>query len=263
MKVAFELLILQWHWNPILLPSFYHDRWEFHFLLIQILMMRLLQNFAHDMASYAEIFNNLIGRNGITAKWNFSSNLIYCIWKIVCKWTSGSYLAKFAAALLLFLLPDFKIHKLWLDMYIFNHRMHDHDLAFAFTGMEYKPWIVFMLWLLWTKEGCWCQNTGQSAEFRIPKEDAVGIFPYCMILFRTFSIIIFMMTSSNGNIFRVTGPLCGEITGPGEFPAQRSVTWSFDVFFDLRPNKQLSKQPRGWWFEMPSWSLWRQCNVMA
>ena len=43
----------------------------------------------------------------------------------------------------------------------------------------------------------------------------------------------FMMTSSNGSIFRVTGHLCGEITGPGEFPAQRPVTRSFDVFFDL------------------------------
>ena len=70
-----------------------------------------------------------------------------------------------------------------------------------------------------------------------------------------------MMTSSNGNIFRVTGLLCGEFTGPGEFPTQRSVTRSFDVFFDLRLNKRLSKQPWGWWFESPSWSLWRQCNV--
>ena len=69
-----------------------------------------------------------------------------------------------------------------------------------------------------------------------------------------------MMTSSNGNIFRVTGPLCGEFTGPGEFPTQRPVTRSFDVFFDLRLNKRLSKQPWGWWFETPSWSLWRQCN---
>ena len=71
-----------------------------------------------------------------------------------------------------------------------------------------------------------------------------------------------MMTSSNGNIFRVTGLLCGEFTGPGEFPAQRPVARSFDVFFDLRPNKRLSKQPWGWWFETPSWSLWRQrqCN---
>ena len=48
-----------------------------------------------------------------------------------------------------------------------------------------------------------------------------------------------MMTSSNGNIFRVIGPLCGEFTGPGEFPTQRPVTRSFDVFFYLRPNKRL------------------------
>ena len=48
-----------------------------------------------------------------------------------------------------------------------------------------------------------------------------------------------MMTSSNGNIFHVTGPLCGEFTGPGEFPARRPVTRSFGVFFDLRPNKRL------------------------
>ena len=66
-----------------------------------------------------------------------------------------------------------------------------------------------------------------------------------------------MMTSSNGNIFRVTGPLCGEFTGPGEFPTQRPVTRSFDVYFDLRLNKRLSKQPWGWWFETLSWSLWR------
>ena len=69
-----------------------------------------------------------------------------------------------------------------------------------------------------------------------------------------------MMTSSNGNIFHVTGPLCGEFTGPGEFPTQRPVTRSFDVFFDLRLNKRMSKQSWCWWFETPSWSLWRHCN---
>ena len=53
----------------------------------------------------------------------------------------------------------------------------------------------------------------------------------------------------NGNIFRATGPLCGEFTGPGEFPTQSPVTRSFDVFFDLRLNKRLSKQLWGWWFE--------------
>ena len=71
-----------------------------------------------------------------------------------------------------------------------------------------------------------------------------------------------MMTSSNGTIFRVTGPLCGEFTGPGEFPTQRPVTRSFDVYFALRLNKRLSEQPWGWWFETLSWSLWRQCNAI-
>ena len=46
----------------------------------------------------------------------------------------------------------------------------------------------------------------------------------------------------------------------GEFPSQRPVMWSFDVFFNLHPNKQLSKQSWDWWFETPSLSLWRHCN---
>ena len=60
-----------------------------------------------------------------------------------------------------------------------------------------------------------------------------------------------MMTSSNGNIFRVTGHLCGEFTGHVE------------VFFDLRPIKWLSKQPWGWWFETLSRPLWRHRNCNA
>ena len=47
---------------------------------------------------------------------------------------------------------------------------------------------------------------------------------------------------------------------PGEFPAQRPVTRNFDVFFDLRLNKWLSKQSWGWWFETLSCPLWRHGN---
>ena len=131
-----------------------------------------------------------------------------------------------------------------------------------------------------------------------------------------------MMTSSNENRFRVTGPFYGEFTGcpwkssililtaslhmtpnllrttrlntpqvfhhigfhddvikrkhiprywpfvrgihrrPGEFHAQRPVTQSFDVFFDQRPNKRLSKQLWDWQFETPSSPLWRHSNVL-
>ena len=71
---------------------------------------------------------------------------------------------------------------------------------------------------------------------------------------------IYMMTSPNEDIFRVTGLCARNSQVTGEFPAQRPVTRSFDVLFDLRLNKRLSKQLCGWWFETPSSSLWRHCN---
>ena len=49
----------------------------------------------------------------------------------------------------------------------------------------------------------------------------------------------------------------------GEFPTQRPVTQSFDVFFYLGLNKQLSKQSWGWCFEMPLWSLLCHCNASS
>ena len=47
---------------------------------------------------------------------------------------------------------------------------------------------------------------------------------------------------------------------PVEFPTQRPVSRSFDIFFDLHPNKRLSKQCWGWWSETPSCPLWRHHN---
>ena len=70
-----------------------------------------------------------------------------------------------------------------------------------------------------------------------------------------------IMTSSNGNIFRVIGPSWGEPLVNSGFPSQRTVTRSFDIFFDLCIKKRLSKQSRRRWFETPSLSLWRYVNV--
>ena len=47
-------------------------------------------------------------------------------------------------------------------------------------------------------------------------------------------MVCFMMTSSNGNIFRVIGPLCWEFTG---HRSQRQVARSLDDFFHLRLKK--------------------------
>ena len=65
-------------------------------------------------------------------------------------------------------------------------------------------------------------------------------------------IPFFMMTSSNGNIFHVTGPLCGEFTGHRWNPLAKASGAEFWCFFYLCLNKRLSKQPWGWWFETPS-----------
>ena len=68
------------------------------------------------------------------------------------------------------------------------------------------------------------------------------------------------MTSSNQNIFRVTGPLWGETKVTGGFSSQMPVTRNFEIFFDLHLNKRLSKQLRRRWFETSLRSLWRHCN---
>ena len=63
-------------------------------------------------------------------------------------------------------------------------------------------------------------------------------------------------------VFSALLALCaGNSPVTGEFPPQRPVTWSFDIFFDLYLNKRLSKHSWGWWVEAPSRSLWRHCNV--
>ena len=75
----------------------------------------------------------------------------------------------------------------------------------------------------------------------------------------------FMMTSSNGNIFRVTGPLCGEFTGQG------NIFWTFSVKHSLascecrktsqimwhgvtRPQKVNSNLLRSFWCICVIWS---------
>ena len=51
----------------------------------------------------------------------------------------------------------------------------------------------------------------------------------------TFSVLLDMCT--------------GNSLVSSEFPEQRPVTQSFDVFFDLRLNKRLSKYLWDWWSE--------------
>ena len=67
--------------------------------------------------------------------------------------------------------------------------------------------------------------------------------------------------TSQIEIFCALLALCaGTSPVTGEFPSQSPETRSVDNFLDLRLHKRLSKQLWRRLFEMPSRSLWRQCN---
>ena len=71
-----------------------------------------------------------------------------------------------------------------------------------------------------------------------------------------------MMTSSNGSIFRVAGPLCGEFTGHRRTPLKKASDAELLCFlWSLWKSGWVNNRDAAWWFETPSCSLWRQCNV--
>ena len=71
----------------------------------------------------------------------------------------------------------------------------------------------------------------------------------------------FMMTSSNGNIFRVTGPLCRKFTGHRGIPLTKASDAELWYFLWSAPEQRLSKQSRRRRFETSSRSIWRHCNI--
>ena len=78
--------------------------------------------------------------------------------------------------------------------------------------------------------------------------------------FLSVLVSVGMMTSSNGNVFRVTCPVCGEFTSHRWIPLTKASDAKLWCFFDLRLNKQLCKQSKRWWFKTPSLLLRRHYN---
>ena len=103
----------------------------------------------------------------------------------------------------------------------------------------------------------------QTASFSSP-----GCFPVWRTIFaapcnQTWGIVAKSWWCQQMETFSALLAICAvNSLVSGEFPAQRPVPRSFDIFFDLRLKKQLSKQSWGWWFEMLSCPLWRHCNAM-
>ena len=153
---------------------------------------------------------------------------------------------------------DTPSHLLWLSHY-WNIDMDEKLHSIVSCTCDYMSEIQFCQW--WT-----LGTSGRfySRKFYVLRESANSVVLCATCVFSIIHCLPWddMMASSNGNIFRVTGHLCGEFTGLRWIPRTK-VTRTFDVFFDLRLNKRLSKQSRGWWFETPSCPLWRHCDEMA
>ena len=137
--------------------------------------------------------------------------------------------------------PAFTTHSPWygddfrITGHIFKRVNNAHLLCFFVKNLntlkKYSncwwfeaPRRLCAITVMWPQDidGIWCD---ESFRARISQE---GLQP--------------MMASSNGNIFRVTCHLCGEFTGHRWLPLTKASDADFDVFFELRTNKRLSKQ---------------------
>ena len=79
---------------------------------------------------------------------------------------------------------------------------------------------------------------------------------------RSQALIIYIFVASWRHHMKTFSAFTGPFW-PGEFPSQRPVTRNFDVLFDLRLNKRVSKQSRRRWFDTPSRSLWCHFYVIT
>ena len=107
------------------------------------------------------------------------------------------------------------------------------EMIFMFTPVLWRPWASWRL--------------NSPAPVCSPHRPLIPSISWWRHQMETFSALLALCAGNS--------PISGE------FPAQRAVTQSFAVFFDLRLNKRLSKQSWDWWFETLSNQLWRHCNV--
>ena len=113
----------------------------------------------------------------------------------------------------------------------------------------------------WSGQCLWHDNIQYGSGFR--SDLGQGLMKL-RSLFSPLGILLsceIMMKSSNGNMFLVTGPLCGEFAGRQWIPLTKSSDAEHWCFLSSAPEQRLGTQHRRRWLETPSCSLWRLCNV--
>ena len=114
---------------------------------------------------------------------------------------------------------------------------------------QWRGALVFSLICAWIND--WVNNRGASVlkRHRAHHDVTVKLYTWWSHQMDTFSALLAICA--------------GNSPVPGDFPTQRLVTRSFDVYFDLRLNKRLCKQSWGWWLETLLCPLWRHSNEQS
>ena len=173
---------------------------------------------------------------GYQRRWKLSELATQRIGEIICQqaWLSVTQLCLQISELRWLL-----SHHGWTAFYF----MYDPKCSTTFPWLMYDAPVAFAWCTINAPVAfVWCTNHFVN-KVEFPYIGWDGIRPLCVKCERSIVMCHFyMMMASNGNIFRVSGHLCGEFTGPRWIPRQRPGMRGFDVFFDLRPNKRLSRQ---------------------
>ena len=144
------------------------------------------------------------------------------------KWSSFCRQYTVNAATIESLVIDYVILHFNYDMITYPYQ--EYSLSMLVKRFPLSPSLIptkpFMFWTV--NKSAKTTDDGWYIQIRTPSTRPV------------LQIIFYMMRSSNGNTFHVTGPLCGEFNGHQWIPLTKPVIQSFDVLFDLHLNKRLS-----------------------
>ena len=128
----------------------------------------------------------------------------------------------------------------WINAWVNNRGAGDlrrHRANYDVIVMKVLPHVVYRAVLTSPLLKCAIggQNVGVTKYLTDDRQFIPCFIPPINIDVSTLNLVWTrgaMRTSSNGNIFRVTGPLCGEFTGQGEFPTQKGQ-WRGAFMFSL------------------------------
>ena len=161
----------------------------------------------------------------------------------------------------------------WVNSY--NRLLRNHSLLILEGNCwENMDWCHLIEIVCWTIQKNKNKNFSSSAITFISNSDIHHFTGTVMCSFcqqTIYHLVLFIETTTSRTwwhhqmeTFSALLDLCaGNSPVTGEFPSQRPVMRSFDVFSDLHLNKQLNNQSWGWWFETPSCSLWHHCNEFS